>query len=201
MRTAGQAAHEDTDNKPLIHESAKGLSKLCRDEILKGVLQGRTTPTIVNDIRRGVLIALQHEHQLESEEATLAALRNKQIPVPPDYLITDKDVENVRRPVESHNWRFTNNPAQNVRYLTQLEPENIVFYQEQQGADRPFILCFMVPWQMDIMLEHGHGGPLLLDDTFQTNKEKVFPHRGPIVRHSSSVWHNLQCGDLHVWDV
>jgi len=181
MPIAGQAAHEDIDKKPLIHDSAKGLSQLCRDEILKAVLQGKTTPTIVNDIRRGVLIALQHEHQLESEEAAFAALENKEIPTPPDYLISDKDVENVRRPVDSQNWRFTDNPAQNVRYQTQLEPENIIFYQEQQGADIPFILCFSVPWQLDNMLIHGHGGPLLLDDTFQTNKEKVLPHRGPVI--------------------
>ncbi len=73
--------------------------------------------------------ALQHEHKLESEQATRAAMHNKEIPIPADYFIAERDVENVRRPVDSHNWHFTNNAAQNVGYLAQLEPEIVVYYQ------------------------------------------------------------------------
>jgi hypothetical protein len=118
-----------------------------------------------------VLIALQHEHQLESEEAAFAALEKKELPIPPDYLIADKDVENVRRPHDAQNWRFTDIPAQNVRYITQLQPENIVFYQEQQGEDIPLIVCIMAPWQEEKFLIHGHILVVMFDDTFGTNKE------------------------------
>jgi hypothetical protein len=181
IANAGQAIHEDIHHNPLIHESAKGLSKLCREDILKGVLQEKPTAKIVQDIRTAVVRALQHEHKLESEEATLAAMHNKEISIPPDYFISERDVENVRRPVDSQNWRFTSNAAQNVRYLTQLEPENVVYYQEQQGAAKSFILCVMTPWQEEMLLKYGHGGALLFDDTFETNNQKVLSQAGPVI--------------------
>jgi hypothetical protein len=185
---AGQAIHEDIDNNPLIHESAKGLSQRCREDILKGVLQEKPTAKIVQDIRTAVVRALQHEHNLASEAATLAAMHNQEIPIPPDYLIDDKHVENVRRPVDSQNWHFTNNAAQNVRHLTQLEPENVVHYQEQQGAAKSFILCLMTPWQEEMLLKYGHDGVLHFDDTFGTNNQKVRLHAVPgIVRPTSCV--------------
>ena len=49
---------------------------------------------------------------------------------PRDYYITTKDVFNIKTHIEQLEWRHDADQATSLRTFTQLNPDNILFYQE-----------------------------------------------------------------------
>ncbi len=49
------------------------------------------------------------------------------------------------------------------------------------GQNMPFTLSIQTPWQMEMMIKHGHQGGVVIDATFGTNEKKVIHYVSHVI--------------------
>ena len=91
-----------------------------------------------------------------------------------DYMLNDKDIDNLAKTLDEFEWRFNPDDANSIHIWTQRNPDSIVYYQQQRESEQQiFTLAISDPWQQDQLRKHGHGKAVLLDGTFGNNSKKV----------------------------
>jgi hypothetical protein len=170
-----QVEHADSSGASCNHKHVPWLSIECKSFVRRGLLEGKSDAVLLESNRQRVLLALQGKHSLPSIDAAKHAIQNPAssgIPVPRDYLLTSKDIAVIRSKFDQSTWKLDKNPAESVRLLLAKEIDSVVLYQ-QQAFGVPFIACLMTEWQLNMLIQHGHGNTILMDATASTNNQKV----------------------------
>lgn len=164
--------HVRNDGHMLEHRGGYHLSRPIQDFIDQCLHHKMCPVTIVAEAKCKYLQRMQLEYNLPSHASVLEALDKGTIPMHRDFSISAKDVSNRRAAMDKQLWKFTDNDAENVRFLYLKEKSNFLLYQEQSESTA-FIAVLQSPWQRKKLLELGHDNAILMDATFNTNKQKV----------------------------
>ncbi|GLJ37552.1 hypothetical protein SUGI_0763180 [Cryptomeria japonica] len=87
-----------------------------------------------------------------------------------DSFVTRKDVINAATRVHSIRSRKHVHDATSILEWKKQDEANFFFFQQPQGADRPFIMGIQTAWMLDMMVRFLHDSIISMDSTFATNK-------------------------------
>ncbi|GLJ08389.1 hypothetical protein SUGI_0087860 [Cryptomeria japonica] len=90
-----------------------------------------------------------------------------------DSFVTHKDVMNAVTRVCSIRSRKHVHNATSILEWKKQDEANFFFFQQPQGADKPFIMGIQTTWMLDMMVLFSHDSIILMDLTFATNKYGV----------------------------
>jgi hypothetical protein len=106
-------------------------------------------------------------------------------PMTRDDCLNSKDVANISQTIDGLDWKYDPDQARSLHAFAAAVPEHVLHYQPQDSTtDQPFQMVFSKPSMLKLLVEHGHGRPLLMDSTFGTNNLKVDFFRCPLL-----TWH------------
>lgn len=98
-----------------------------------------------------------------------------------DLFLTDQDVRYLSNKKAKETYQFHPHDALSVKMWVQQNTESVFYYQETtslvggslNGDNMPFTIGIQTPWQLQMMLRHGHHSAVAMDATFGSNEKKV----------------------------
>lgn len=128
-------------------------------------------------VRQRLLKGLTPEKIMAEHEQLVINKKNAGVQLSRDDRVFGQDIANFAADFERSTFKLHPQDSESVRLWVMQHPELVLDYQ--QGVDRvgglrqPFGVLVQTPWQLEQLVQHGHGKVLCMDATFGTNKWKV----------------------------
>jgi hypothetical protein len=124
-------------------------------------------------------VMTQHKHYVRG-------LAMSNAPVTRDTFVLPQDVRNLNNRKAEENWRKHPCETESMKMWKDENPDSVFYFTDHGLVDlnhlatkqdeTPFRLGIQTPWQFEMMLKFGNGGPMAMDATFGTNHARVSSH-------------------------